>query len=432
VKRIILSTTAVAILALTACGPGPAGTTPGRAPGEAVASDLERVSAPRVSDSDRDALVAGNSAFALDLYQRLAQEQGDENLFYSPYSISLALAMTYAGARGQTEQQMADTLHYTLPQDRLHPAFNALDQALISRGEGAAGQDGEGFRLNIANAIWGQESYTFLEPFLDTLAQNYGAGLRVLDFAGAPEMARVIINDWVSEKTEGRIEELIPQGALSPVTRLVLTNAVYFNAAWARPFEAGLTSDGAFHLLDGGEANVPMMHQTASFGYAAGPGYQAVELPYDGNELSMVVLVPDAGDFRAFEASLDAERLAEIVGALEHHEVALTMPRFGFDASFGLNDALQAMGIEDAFSDAADFSGMTGDTELFISSVIHQAFVSVDEAGTEAAAATAVVMAAKGLPSEPVQLTVDRPFIFAIRDIQTSALLFVGRVLDPS
>jgi serpin B len=432
VKKIILSTIVIAILALTACGPGPAGPGEGRAPGEAVASDVERVSAPQVSDSDMDALVEGNSAFALDLYQRLAKEQGDQNLFYSPYSISLALAMTYAGARSETEQQMADTLHYTLPQDRLHPAFNALDQALASRGEGAAGQDGEGFRLNIANAIWGQKSYAFLDAFLDTLARNYGAGLWVLDFAAAPEKARVTINEWVSDRTEGKIEELIPQGVITPLTRLVLTNAIYFNAAWAKPFDEGRTRDRAFHLLDGGEVTVPMMRQTASFGYAAGRGYQAVELPYDGRELSMVILLPDAGDFQAFEASLDAERMAGVVEELEYQEVALTMPKFEFDSSFSLNNALTAMGMEDAFSDAADFSGMTGDTELFISRVIHQAFVSVDEEGTEAAAATAVVIATKGLPSEPLQVTVDRPFIFTIRDIQTGAVLFVGRVLDPS
>ena len=429
--NIMLTTTIVAILALTSCAPGAIAPDAGRGPGEAVASDLERVSAPEVSREDMDALVEGNSAFALALYQRLVEEKGDENVFYSPYSISLALAMTYAGARGETEQQMADTLHYTLPQDRLHPAFNALDQTLESRGEGAEGKDEEGFRLNIANAIWGQKDYAFLESFLDTLARNYGAGLRLLDFAADAEKARATINEWVSEQTEGKIEELIPQGVLSAATRLVLTNAIYFNAAWAEPFEEEQTSDGTFHLLDGDEVTVPMMRQTTSFGYAAGQGYQAVELPYDGHELSMVILLPDATQFQGFEASLDAERMDSIVDQLESQQVALTMPKFEFDAEFQLNDALKAMGMEDAFSGAADFSGMTGGRDLFISSVIHKAFVSVDEAGTEAAAATAVVMVESAAPGEPVQVTVDRPFIFAIRDIQTGAVLFVGRVVDP-
>jgi serpin B len=379
-----------------------------------------------------DALVEGNSAFAFDLYGRLAEEHGDDNLFYSPYSISLALAMTYAGARGETEQQMADTLHYTLPQDELHPAFNALDQTLASRGEGAEGKDDEGFRLNIANAIWGQKDYSFRDAFLDTLARNYGAGLRVVDFASAPEEARVAINEWVSEKTEGKIEELIPKNVIGSLTRLVLTNAIYFNAAWAEPFEEDRTQDGTFHLLDGSEVTVPMMRQTTSFGYAQGEGYRAVELPYDGRELSMVILLPDAGGFESFEGFLDAERMAAVVEDLGYEQVNLTMPKFEFDAGFSLNDALVAMGMEDAFSGEADFSGMTGDRSLHISDVIHKAFVSVDEKGTEATAATAVVMAESAAPSQPVEVTVDRPFIFTIRDIETGAVLFVGRVVDPS
>ncbi len=446
-KTIVLSTLVIAILTITACSPAapapdddqtPEEPTPtpeptgDRAPGEAVASDLERVSAPDVSDADLSAVAEGNSAFAFDLYQRLVEEQGDQNLFYSPYSISLALAMTYAGARGETEQQMADAIHYTLPHERLHPAFNALDQALESRGKGAEGKDDKGFRLNIANAIWGQEGYPFLDAFLDTLAMNYGAGLRVLDFVEAPEKARVTINEWVSEKTEGKIEELIPRGVIGSATRLVLTNAIYFNAAWSTPFQEERTRDGAFHLLDGSEVTVPMMRQTTSYGYAKGEGYQAVELPYDGRQLSMVIVLPKAGEFEAFEGALDAERMSAIVDKLDRQEVALTMPKFEFDAGFGLNDALRAMGMEDAFSEAADFSGMTGTTELFISSVIHKAFVSVDEEGTEAAAATAVVMAEKAMPAEPVEVTVDRPFTFTIRDIETGAVLFVGRVLDPS
>jgi len=340
--------------------------------------------------------------------------------------------MTYAGARGETERQMADALHYTLPQNRLHPAFNALDLALASRGEGAKGKDGEGFRLHIANAIWGQTGYTFLSEFLDVLAVNYGAGLRLLDFAEAPREARVTINDWVSEQTEGKIKDLIPAGAIDALTRLVLTNAIYFNAAWSMPFPEELTEDGPFHLLDGGEATVPMMKQVEPFGYTEGKGYQAVELPYDGRELSMVIFVPEAGEFEAFEDSMDADRVEGILKDLAPRQVALSMPKFEFESSFSLVDALAAMGMPDAFSGNADFSGMTGSRDLFISDVVHKAFISVDEAGTEAAAATAVIMALSAAPVEPAKVTIDRPFIFAIRDLETGALLFVGRVVDPS
>jgi len=403
-----------------------------KVPGVAIASEKERVVSPDVPEADMRELVEGNSAFAFDLYRLLAEQRGEGNLFYSPYSISLALAMTYAGARGETETQMADALAFTLPQEQLHPAFNALDQALVSRGEGAEGKDEEGFRLNIANAIWGQRDYAFLDAFLDVLAENYGAGLRVLDFANAPEESRVTINEWVSEETEGKIENLIPQGAIDPLTRLVLTNAIYFNAAWANPFEAEATKDGPFTLLDGSEVTVPMMRQTESFGYAEGEGYQAVELPYDGGEMSMVLLLPEREGFEAFEDSLDGERVQAIVEALEYRQVAVTMPTFEFDSRFGLNQVLAAMGMPAAFSGQADFSGMTDDKDLFISDVVHKAFVSVDEEGTEAAAATAVVMKLSAMPEEPMEVALDHPFLFLIRDIETGTILFVGRVLDPS
>ncbi|MBS3784505.1 MAG: serpin family protein, partial [Anaerolineae bacterium] len=308
----------------------------------------------------------------------------------------------------------------------------ALDQELAQRGEGAEGKDEQGFRLNIANAIWGQRDYAFLDAFLDVLAENYGAGLRVLDFAGAPEAARVTINEWVSEETEGKIENLIPSGAIDPLTRLVLTNAIYFNAAWAHPFQEEATRDGSFTLLKDDQVTVPMMRQTESFGYGTGEGYQAVELPYDGREMSMVILLPDRDTFEAFEDSLDGERVQDIVSGLKYRQVALTMPTFEFDSRFSLNQALAELGMPAAFSGDADFSAMTGDKDLFISDVVHKAFVSVDEEGTEAAAATAVVMKRLSMPEEPVVVTVDHPFLFLIRDIETGTILFVGRVLDPT
>ena len=414
---------AVLVLSLAACAQPVAG--------EVVQSEKERETSPDVSETDLATLVEGNSAFAFDLYQALREEDG--NLFYSPHSISLALAMTYAGARGETEQQMADTLNFILSQDYLHPAFNSLDLELGSRGEGAEGKDDEGFRLNIVNAIWGQKDYEFLPDFLDLLAENYGAGLRVLDFISAPEESRITINDWVSDQTEGRIENLIPPGLINAMTRLVLTNAIYFNAAWQYPFPEDVTEDSPFYLLDGGEVTVPMMRQAESFGYAEGDGYQAVELLYDGGELSMVILLPQAGHFETFEGSLDAQQVSEIIGSLDKRQVTLAMPKFEFESEFSLGETLAAMGMPVAFSAGdADFSGMTGNRDLFIADVVHKAFVSVDEAGTEAAAATAVVMELTAVPGEPVEVTIDRPFIFLIRDIETGAILFVGRVVNPS
>jgi serine protease inhibitor len=399
------------------------------APGELLKSDKERITSPDVSSSEQALLVEGNSAFAFDLYQALREEEG--NLFYSPYSISVALAMTYAGARGETAQQMADTLKFLLGQDRLHPAFNWLDAELAKRGEGAQGKDGQGFRLNIVNAIWGQKDYSFLPAFLDVLAENYGAGLRILDFINDTEKSRVAINDWVSDQTEDRIKDLIPQGAIDALTRLVLTNAIYFNAAWEYPFDKKMTANGPFYLLDGGHITVPMMQQTESFGYTQGEGYQAVELLYDGDELSMVILLPEEGQFEVFEKALEAQKVSDIISDLQPTEVTLTMPKFEFDSEFSLKDTLESMGMPAAFSEAADFSGMTGTQDLCISAVLHKAFVSVDEAGTEAAAATAVIVGETAIPEQPVEVTVDHPFIFLIRDIETGAILFVGRVLNP-
>jgi serpin B len=374
-------------------------------------------------------LVAGNNAFAFDLYQAVRASEG--NIFYSPYSISQALAMTYAGARGDTQRQMADTLSFTLPDDRLHPAFNALDLELAHRGEGGEATHEGRFQLNIANAIWGQEGYAFLPEFLDVLAQDYGAGVRLLDFVHAPEESRLAINDWVSDQTEGKIPDLMPQGVIDALTRLVLTNAIYFNAGWLFPFEPQHTEEGPFHLLDGGEVTVPMMKQSEDFAYAEGEGYQALELPYGLSGVSMLLLVPQAGQFETFESSLNAERVDAILKGLEGWGVTLSMPKFDFESSFDLGQALATMGMPDAFSQTADFSGMTGSPELLISAVVHKAFISVDEEGTEAAAATGGVAMGITGPQGHVDLTVDRPFVFLIRDYKTGAVLFVGRVMNP-
>ncbi len=401
--------------------------TPSAPATEEVRSEKTRVTIPLATDSELTDLVRGNNDFAFGLYQKLREEDSG-NLFYSPYSISLALAMTYAGARGETERQMSNALHFILSQDKLHPAFNALDLQLASRGEGSSGTEGKGFRLNIANAIWGQQGYDFLQDFLDKLAENYGAGMRIANFIEAPENSRVTINDWVAHQTEEKIKDLIPSGAIDNLTRLVLTNAIYFNAAWLHPFDVRATAEGDFHLLNG-SIKVPMMRQTGSFGYASGTGYQAVELLYDGSEISMVILLPDKGNFDPFENSLNAELVSQISKDLSHNRIELTMPSFEFEAQFKLGAMLQKMGMSDAFNpQLADFSGMDGTKDLSISDAFHKAFVLVNENGTEAAAATGVVI---GVTSVPPRVTVDRPFIFLIRDIATNTTLFAGRVMDP-
>jgi serpin B len=442
-KKVVLLMLAFVLVVLSACAaaeeaPVTETVTPPTVSGETVkavgktlASEAQREASPVVSQDNEEFLTDGNNAFAFALYRELKNQEG--NLFYSPYSISAALAMAWAGARGETEKQMSDAMHFELTQKDLHPAFNWLDRQLASRGEGAKGKDEQGFRLNVVNAIWGQKDYDFLVSFLDTLAENYGAGLRILDFINEPEESRVTINDWVSEQTEERIQDLIPAGAINSLTRLVLTNAIYFNAAWADQFSESATENGTFNLLSGDTVTVPMMKQRERYNYDRGGDYQAVELPYDGYELSMIILLPDDDEFSKFEDSLDSDKVADIIESFDNREIILTMPRFEYESSFSLKGILSDMGMPVAFSGEADFSGMTGRTDLGISDVVHKAFVSVDENGTEAAAATAVIMAAAApQPDEPITLTLDRPFIFFIRDIQTGAVLFVGRVVDPS
>jgi serpin B len=391
-------------------------------------SSLAGISQVYSGSADMQDLVAGNNAFAFDLYHALGS--GD-NLIFSPYSVSLALAMTYAGARGETERQMADTLHFTLPQDQLHPAFKALDESLP---RDAGGTADESFRLSIANALWGQDGYPFRPAFIDLLKENYGAGLQLVDFTADPEAARLRINDWVSEQTAQRIQDLLKQGMINTATRLVLTNAIYFKAAWLMKFEAEVTQDGPFTLLDGTQVSVPLMSQQESYAYASGEGYQAVMLSYEGDRIAMVILLPDRESFTAFEGMLDADQFNTIVSSMTRAEVWLTMPRFEIDSEFSLSDTLAALGMPDAFDpNAADFSGMAEtDEQLSISAVIHKAFVKVDESGTEAAAATAVVIVGAAAPAEPIEVRVDHPFIYAIYDQDTGTILFLGRVLNPA
>lgn len=420
------------LCSLFACA-APALKTPPLVQAEVAQSNKPRNLSPNVPSAVLAELVAGNTAFALSLYHLLSAENA-ANLFYSPYSISVALAMTYAGARGETEQQMANALRFSLPQEHLHPAFNALDQQLTNLAHGTqVGEEGEGFRLHLANALWGQQGFEFLNEFLDTLGQNYGAGLRLVDFSANSEAARQVINQWVSEQTEQKIQNLIPQGVLNPLTRLVLTNAIYFNAAWQTAFLKEATSEEPFFLLNGEKVTVAMMKLNKSLLYAEGADFQLVCLPYEGGSIEMVVILPEAGQFEALRAKIDAAWLTEALAQRQSHTVDLSMPKFKVESDFRLVDALSALGMPAAFQpDQADFSGMDGRRDLYIGEVLHKAYVNVDEAGTEAAAATAVIMEmTAGLPEQPVVMTINRPFLFLIREVQSGTVLFVGQVTEP-
>jgi serpin B len=410
------------------CDGSPKPTTGGKADTVLVRSQTQRETSPNVTEAQLAELTAGNNAFAFDLYQSVRRNDG--NLIYSPYSVSVALAMTYAGARTDTERQMSGVLHYTLPQNQLHPAFNYLDLGLTQGNQDSSKQSNDGFRLSVANSIWGQVGYSFLPEYLDQLATNYGSGLRLVDFVDKSnrEQSRQAINDWVSEATEGKIKDLLAEGMLTEYTRLVLANAIYFNAKWEIPFLNG-TSGDEFTLINGERITVPMMSLRTDIAYAEGEGYQAVELLYKGKRIHMIVLLPSQGQFDAFESSLNTKRLDAIIDSLSSRDIRLFMPKFTYEASLNLCETLAGMGMPNAFNPAlADFSGMTGKTELFISQIVHKAFIAVDEIGTEAAAATGVIVE---VVSQPLEIKINRPFIYVIRDNQTGTILFIGRVMNP-
>jgi len=398
-------------------------------PGKVIQSSKPRVTSPDVTGEELGRLAADNADFAWSFYREIIKP--GENLFFSPHSLSVALAMTWAGTRGTTETEMADAMRFRLGQERLHVAFNGLDLELSSRAESASENAPLPFTLNVTNALFGQTGYRFLDAFLDTLAEHYGAGMRLMDFVEATEESRVAINAWVSEQTNERIKELIPQGIITTATRLVLVNAIFFTASWADPFDETNTQDQPFKRLDSSQVSVPTMRKTIDAVYTAGNGFQAAEIPYDGQQLAMLVVLPDQGQFEAVESTLSATRVSEIRGALSRHTVDLSLPKFSFRSNVPSKEPLKALGMVEAFGGNADLSGMNGTGGLFIQDVVHQAFVAVDEKGTEAAAATAVIVGETSAPP-PATLTVDRPFIFAIIDRPTGATLFIGRVLDPS
>ena len=383
---------------------------------------IERPAAPEAADLSL--VVKGNNEFALDLYAKLRSEEAG-NLFFSPHSISTALAMTYAGARGDTEKEMGEVLHFTLPQAQLHAAFAALADKLL-------GDKAKGYQLRIANRLWGQTGYQFLPEFLGITRDQYGAELALVNYKEKTEEARKTINAWVEEQTEQKIQDLIQQGVLNQMTRLVLTNAIYFKGDWASQFDEKTTKDAPFRVTADETANVPMMYQKDKFKYGAAEGVQLLELPYESGDLSMLILLPEkVGGLAELEKRLTTDRLAKWASAARKQKVNVYLPKFTMISQFGLKDVLTSMGMPLAFTPGkADLSGMNGKRDLFISAVIHKAFVEVNEEGTEAAAATGVAVGVTSVQITPT-FRADHPFVFLIRDNRTGSILFMGRVMNP-
>lgn len=380
---------------------------------------------------EADAVVDSNTGFALELYKHLRQEVfrqngGKEgNLFFSPYSLSTGLAMTYAGAKGQTAAEMAQALDYTLPPERLHPAFAALRANI----EADSRQD---YQLDIANRLWGQKGYNFLATFLDITRNFYNATLEKVDFTGAPEEARTQINQWIAQQTHDKIKDLIPPGIFSSDTRLVLTNAIYFKAAWLIPFDPSKTKNEAFTTLDRQSVLVPMMYHAGQiFGYAEVDDLQVLELPFVSDRLSLIILLPQKVDgLLELEAKLTATTLTKWLSSVSNEvPVSVWLPKFQLRSAFELKDALSKMGMPLAFTPNSDFSGMNGQPGLFLSNVIHKTFVDVNEAGAEADAANVITAATRGSGNT---FKADHPFIFLIRDIKSGSILFLGRMVNPS
>lgn len=382
------------------------------------------------------ALTAGQRAFAFDLYGILRAQDG--NLIYSPYSIAGAFALAQAGARGDTAAEIASVFHFP-DESLLHPTFSALDQSLSKPAPtpepdpSGTPQPDHSFQLRIANAAWGQRDYHFEASYLDLLAEQYGAGLHVVDFAD-PTTAADEINRWVAEQTADRITDLVPPSQLNPDTRLALTNAVYFKAGWADEFVA-LPDPMPFTPTEGATIDAPAITTHGFFAYTEVDGVQIVAVPYAGGRISFVALMPAVGEFDAFEDRLTQAWFDTALATLAGTDVIFTMPKLDYESRFGLAPALESLGVLSAFSSgAADFSGIDGTRDLFISAVIHQANITLDETGTEAAAATALIMEAGAAPpiTQPLTLTLDHPYLYLIRDDATGAPLFVGRVLDPT
>lgn len=380
---------------------------------------------PDISNQNLSTLVDGNNEFAFDMYNLLKKD--NSNLFFSPYSVSLIMAMVYAGAKDETSAQIAKTMRYGSLQDNLHETFNFLSQTLSSRT-----YDEKTFSLKIVNDIWAQKDYSFCENFIDNLTMHYDSGLKMLDFISSSEQSRQTINEYINKKTNNLIKDLIPDGGITPFTRLVLTNAIYFKAHWQQMFDKNATFDGLFNLDDNMEVTVPMMSQKSFFNYARNSTCQAIELPYEGDNIVMTILLPN--NLSAFEEKLNKDSLKEILDGMTFQKVKLQMPKFKLESSLNLKKVLCSLGMKIAFDPVkANFEGISSNENLYLQEILQKALVIVDEDGTEAAAATAAIFACSCMPMliPFEEMIIDRPFIFFIIDKNTKSILFMGKILKP-
>ncbi|GAG72589.1 unnamed protein product [marine sediment metagenome] len=371
--------------------------------------------------------INSNNQFAFDLYLKLKDvpEYNESNIFFSPYSISVALGMTYEGAKGETAEEIQSVFYF--PEDK------NIRQSSFAKIYNQINKVDKKYKLHTANALWAQKDYKFLEEYINTIEKYYVGKVTNVDFINATEDARVIINKWVEEQTNNKIKDLIPQGVLDALTRLVLTNAIYFKGIWVKQFDKEDTIEEDFRISPNKTIKVPMMRLTgeeAKFNYAETEELQILEMLYEGEELSMLILLPKEDNLKSVEESLSVEKLSELRNMLVEQQVDIYIPKFKFETKYFMVKTLEEMGMPTAFSMDADFSGMDGTTDLFIANVIHQAFVDVNEEGTEAAAATGVVMELKA--AMPTVFCADHPFIFMIQERETGNILFLGRVVDPT
>lgn len=414
-----------AAAALTGCKTGSA-TPDGPAPAETsqIAQEL--------SASDAATFVQNNRTFGIELYKKLGSgENANKNLLISPHSIAATLAMTYAGAREETATQISQAAHFTLPENQLHQAFSALDADLTQRSQKSV-ESGDPFQLEVINTPWFQTNHPFLPEYLDLLAKNYKTEPQTVDFATQPDAARQQINDFIASKTNQRIQDLLPADAIDASTRLVLTNAITFKAGWAYPFNEANTHEANFTRPDGSTVPVQMMQDRGPMRYGTADGHQIVELPYVGHDVSMILILPK-DDLQSFEKNLTSQTLDRLISKLGSETGLLTLPKFSYGSQSDLKPALKSLGITNAFdAQNADFSGIDGARNLFVSDALHKSFITVDEQGTEAAAATAATMSLRSAPMGGFQMKLDRPFLYLIYDRPTSSLLFIGRLTDPS
>lgn len=372
-------------------------------------------------------IISGNNQFAFDLYSKIKTES--DNLFFSPFSISSALAMTYGGAEKETKNQMSSTLHFATDREAFHSEFNKLIMSLDQIG---------GVQLNVANSLWAQKGFIFLKDYLDLIKEHYKSEVNIVDFKKDSEKCRIKINQWVEDETNEKIQDLLKPGMVNSGTRLVLTNAIYFLGNWARQFEEKHTEKSTFIKADRDNIEVPFMNEfSEDYYYLKNDFMKILELPYKKKRLSMIIMLPNSNtDMKKLENSLTIENYNKWISSLSRLDVNhVSIPKFKFTGEFSLGEILADMGMPMAFSDRADFSGMTGKLDLKIDKVIHKAFVEVNERGTEAAAATAVTMIeTTAMPGEEEIITfiADHPFIFLIRDKHSNSILFIGKVMDPS